>query len=78
MSLFLLFRAIPAAYRSSRAPGVESELQLLAYTAAMATPDLSHIYYIHRSSRQHQILNLVSEARGRTCILMNTSQVCYH
>ena len=39
---FLLFRAIPAAYRSSQA-GVKSELQLLAYTTPTAPPGLSHI-----------------------------------
>ena len=36
---------------------VESELQLLAYTTATATRDLSWICNLHRSSRQCQILN---------------------
>ena len=44
--------------------GVESELQLLAYTTATATPDLSHVWDLHHSSRQRQILNPLSEARG--------------
>ena len=39
---FFLFRAAPAAYRSSWL-GVESELQLLAYTTAKATQDPSHV-----------------------------------
>ena len=55
---------------------VELELQLLAYTTAMQ--DLSHVCDLHHSSRQHWILKPLNEARNRTCILMDTSQVCYH
>ena len=55
--------------------GVESELQLLAYTPATAMPDLSHICKLHHSSRQHWILNPLMEARDQTCILMDTGQV---
>ena len=55
--------------------GVESEVQLLAYTTATATPDLSLVCDLYHSSWQCQILNPLSEARGRTCILMDTSQV---
>ena len=51
--------------------GVELELQLLAYTRATATPDLSHICDLHHSSCQ--ILNPLSEARDQTYILMDTS-----
>ena len=40
--------------------GVESELQLPAYTTATATPDLSHGCDLYHSSRQHQILNPLS------------------
>ena len=32
--------------------GVESELQLLAYTTATATWDLSHIFDLYHSSQQ--------------------------
>ena len=39
---FFLFITAPAAYGNSWA-GVESELQLQAYTTAIATPYLSHI-----------------------------------
>jgi len=46
--------------------GVESELQLLAYTTATATPGPSHICDLHYSSWQHQILNPLREARDRT------------
>ena len=48
--------------------GVELELQLLAYTTATTTRDLS----LHQSSWQPQILSALSEARDRTHILMDT------
>ena len=56
--------------------GVESQLQLPAY--ATATPDLSLALDLHHSSWQCQILNPMSEARDRTCILMDTNWVHYH
>ena len=49
--------------------GVESELQLPVYTTATATPDPSHVYNLHRSSWQPQILNLLSEARDSPSLL---------
>ena len=58
--------------------GVKSELQLLAYATATATQDPSRLCDLHHSSRQCQILNPVSEARDRTCILMDTSLICFH
>ena len=45
--------------------GVESELQLLAYATATATPDLSHICKLHWSSLQYWILNPLREARDQ-------------
>ena len=57
--------------------GVESELQLPAYTTATAMPDLSHVWNLHNSSWQRQILNPLSKTRDRNHILMDTSQVCY-
>ena len=54
--------------------GVELELQLPAYTTATWAP--SHICDLYHSSQQHWILNLLSEARDRTYILMDTSRVC--
>ena len=42
--------------------GVESELQLLAYTTATATWDLSHVCDLHHSSWQRPILNPLREA----------------
>ena len=56
--------------------GVKSELQLLAYGTATATPDLSHICHLCRSLWQRQILNPLSEAKDRTRILMDSSWVC--
>ena len=58
--------------------GIESELQLLTYPVATATLDLRHICNLHHSSRQCQILNPLSEARDRTHILMDSSQICFH
>ena len=57
--------------------GVELELQRPAYTTATVMPDMSHVWHLNCNSRQHQILNLMSEAKGQTCILINTNQVCY-
>ena len=49
--------------------GVESELQLPAYTTATEMPDLSCVCDLHHSSWQHRIFNPLSNARDRTCIL---------
>ena len=58
--------------------GVQSELQLLAYTTATGTRDRSHVCDLHHSSWQHWFLNPLSEAWNQTHILMDTSQVHYH
>ena len=55
--------------------GVESELQLPAYTTATATLDLSCIYKPNHSSRQCWILHPLSEAWDRTCTLMDASRI---
>ena len=55
---------------------VQSELQLPAYTRATATLDSSRICDLHHSSRQHQILNPLSEARDPTHVLVDASRVC--
>ena len=59
--------------------GVQSDLQLPAYTTATATRDLSCICHLHHSSWQCWNLNPLSEARDQTCILMDTSRIhfCY-
>ena len=51
--------------------GVESKLQLPAYTVEMQ--ELSHVWDPHHSSLQHWILNPMSEARDWTHLLMDTS-----
>ena len=56
-------------------PGVE--LQLPAYTTAIATWDPSHVCDLHHSSWQCRILNPLSKARNWTCVLMDTSWVCF-
>ena len=48
-----------------------------AYATAPTTPDLSHVCSLHHSSWQLQILNPPIKARDRTCMLMNTSWVCF-
>ena len=57
--------------------GVESELQPLAYTPAIAMQDPNHDCDLQYSLQQLQILNSLSEARDQTQVLMGTSQVCY-
>ena len=58
--------------------GVKLELQLRAYATATATPDPSHICNIRHSSWQLWILNPLSEARDRTCVLMDASRIRFH
>ena len=58
--------------------GVELELQLLAYTTATATQDLSHVCNLHHSSLQHWILNPLRKTRDRTYNLMVPSWVRFH
>ena len=53
--------------------GVESEMQMLAYTTATATSDPRCIY-LHHSSQQCKVLNPLNKARNWTHILMDTSQ----
>ena len=53
--------------------GVQMELQLLAYTTATATQNLSCVCDLHHSSQQCWILNHLGKARDRTCVFMNTS-----
>ena len=50
--------------------GVELKLQLLVYTTATATRDPSHVCNLQHSSQQHRILNPLSKARDRACVLM--------
>ena len=70
---FLVFLGPQPQHMEVPRPGVELELQLLAYATATATPDLSCTCNLCRSSRQHQILNPLSKAKGWTHILMDAS-----
>ena len=58
--------------------GVESELQLPAYSTATATSDPNHVCNLHHSSRQCQFLNPLSEPRDRTWILREANQIHFH
>ena len=58
--------------------GVESEVQLPAYTTTTETRIQTLVFDLYHSSLQRQILNPLSEVRDRTCILMDASPVCYH
>ena len=57
--------------------GVESELQLPAYTTATTTWDLSLVCDLHHSSWQHRILNPLKEARDQTRNLIVPSRSCF-
>ena len=52
--------------------GVELELQLTAYTTAIATPYPSHVFDPCCSLWQHWILNALSEARDPIHTLKDT------
>ena len=58
--------------------GVKSELHLpaTATATATATQELNLVVDLHHSSRQNRILNPLSEARDRTCVLMDPNRVC--
>ena len=58
--------------------GIESELQLQAYTTAIEMWDLSCICDLYHSLWQCQILNPLGEARDQAHILMDTSEFSIH
>ena len=72
-----LFGAALKAYESSQAESELSRSYSCQPTPATATQDPSPIFNLHHSSWQHQILNPLSEASHQTCILMDTSQICF-
>ena len=55
--------------------GTKLELQLPVYTTATSMWDLCRVFDLHHSSWQCWIPDLLSEARARTCVLMDTSQI---
>ena len=44
---------------------------------ATAISGLSHVCNLHHSSQQDWVLNPLSKAKDQTCVLMDTSQVCF-
>ena len=76
-SFFFFFLELHLQHMGVPRLGVQLELQLPAYATATATAtatwDLSCIYNLHHSSQQRQDLNPLSEARDRTCVLMDPS-----
>ena len=66
---------MPAAYGGSQARGW---IRAIAtdYTSAIATPHLSLQPTPQLAAMR--ILNPLSEARGQTCVLMDTSQICFY
>ena len=69
-----LFRAASVAYGGSQARGQIGAVAA-ACAAVTATRDLSRVLDLHHSSWQVQILNPLSKARDRTCVLTDTSPV---
>ena len=58
--------------------GVESQLQLPAYTTATAIRDPSCICNLYPSSWRRPIIDPLSKARYQTLVLMDTSQILLH
>ena len=72
---FFFFRATPAANGGSQARGQKRATAVRLYTPATAVQDLNRVYHLLHSSQQHQILNLLSEARDGTHNFMVTSWI---
>ena len=62
-------------FRATLAAGVESELQLPAYTTATAMRDPNHVCDLQHSSQQPQVFSPLSEVRDRICALTDPSRV---
>lgn len=60
---FFVFLGLYSRHMEVPRLGVESELQLLAYTTAIGTPDLSCVCYLHHSSQHLWILNPLNGTR---------------
>ena len=71
---FCLFKAAPMAYGGTQARG-----RIGAVAAGLchshSNRDLSCVCDLHHSSWQHQILNWLSKARDRACVLVDASQI---
>ena len=73
-TFFFFFGLCPQHMEGPRL-GVESELHLPDYATAPEMEDRSHVFDLHHTSWQHQILSPLSEARDRTQNLMDPSRV---
>ena len=71
---FCLFRATPGACGDSQARG-QNRVVAAGLHHSHSNADPSHI---HHSSQQPWILNPLSKARDRTCLLIDTSQIHFH
>ena len=75
--LFFCFLGLHPQHMEVPKLGVKSELQLPAYTTAIATWDLSCVCNLPHSSRQCQILNPLIKARDQTHNLMVPSRIVF-
>ena len=75
---FFFFLGLNPQHMKVPSSGIESELQLLAYTTPTATQDPSLVCNLHHRSWQCPILNPLSESRNRTHNLMVPSQISFH
>ena len=73
IEILLVFLGLHSQHMEVPKLGVKSELKMSAYTTATATQDLSLICNLHHSSGQREILNPLSKARDRTCVLADAS-----
>ena len=78
LSFFFFFLGPHPRHMRVPRPGVESELLPPAFARATAMRDPSHVCDLYHSSRQHHILNLLSEARDRTRNLMVPRRIRFH
>ena len=76
--LFIYFLGLYPQHMEVPRPGGKLELRLLASTRATATPDLSHVFNLHPSSRQHRILNPLSKARDWSHVFVDSSWIRFH
>ena len=74
-SFFFFFLGLYLWYMEVPGLGVESELWLPAYATATEAWDLSCICGLHHSLQQCWILNPLSQRRGQTHILLDTSHM---
>ena len=66
------FLGLPLQHMEVSRLGAELELELPVYSTAAATQDPSHICYLYHSSQQCWIINPLSKARDRTCVLIGS------